>query len=758
LIGTDYFTNSLLLDEEELRRINPFDWATEFPEIMKKGGFDAVIGNPPYVRQESLSGLKGYFKEKYQAFDSVADLFTYFLEKGAQLLRENGRLSFIVSSSFLRTTYAESLRRFIKNQIAVSRIVDFGGLPIFENAKDTYVCIPLLVKSKQPERVEICRVHSLNFDNLDDYVQKNKFRIPSERLAPESWSLQTDKEADVFQKIMKIGKPLGDYVKRRFYRGVTTGFNEAFVIDSKTKKLLISQDKNNDDLIKPLLGGQDIRRYHAQDSGLWLIFTRRGVKIKKYPTILNFLMQWKDALTPKRTSKDKIGRKPGRYEWYEIQDDVAYFTIFEQPKIIFPDICKGPRFFLDRTGKYLTNTGYALGVFDPYLLGILNSRLFWFAISHISIPFGVRAGEFRYRLIYQYMEKVPIKKLDTGNELDQAKGKRLRELVEQMLVLHEKRPFASAPHDQIRLQRQIKTTDREIDRVVYDLYELTDEEIAIVEGTAVASSEEPCDNDVHEHANSIQSGSALDQTAPMASSAQYAREGGRGSSAGAQGTGDPVHGIREPTPHYGSSGSASGDSPEELGSTRYFTTSQGPLSYTQLAERLGVNLAGLLERLLHIPPVELEISTGWLCERHKELAGDLFPDWAGRYRDLNVQVGQHTPPPYYEVPTYMRMFCDDLRARLHHLPPESANVQELAAFLAWVDWRFQWIHPFKDFNGRIGRVLLAALLYKLALPHVETAPLAGDVRQPYLSALRAADEGDLVPLTDVWLYRLAAAL
>ena len=106
----------------------------------------------------------------------------------------------------------------------------------------------------------------------------------------------------------------------------------------------------------------------------------------------------------------------------------------------------------------------------------------------------------------------------------------------------------------------------------------------------------------------------------------------------------------------------------------------------------------------------------------------------------------------------MRLFCDDLRARLHHLPPESAHVQELAAFLAWVDWRFQWIHPFKDFNGRIGRVLLAALLYKLVLPHVETAPLAADVRQTYLSALRAADEGDLGLLKDVWLHRLAAAL
>ena len=109
---------------------------------------------------------------------------------------------------------------------------------------------------------------------------------------------------------------------------------------------------------------------------------------------------------------------------------------------------------------------------------------------------------------------------------------------------------------------------------------------------------------------------------------------------------------------------------------------------------------------MHIPPGELYISPGWICERHKELAGGLFPDWAGRYRDLNVQVGQHTPPPYYEVPTFMRMFCEDLRARLHHLPPESAHVQELAAFLAWVDWRFQWIHPFKGFNDRIGRVLL----------------------------------------------------
>lgn len=619
LIGTDYFTNTLLPDEEEWRRINPFDWQTEFPEIMKIGGFDAVIGNPPYVRQESFFELKSYLKGQYDAFDSVADLFAYFLEKGAKLLREHGRLSFIVSSSFLRTTYAEPLRRFLKNQIAVSRIVDFGGLPIFENAKDTYVCIPLLVKSKQTGLVEICRVHSLEFGNLNDYVEKNNFTIPSERLSPASWSLKTDKEAGVFHKIMKMGRPLGDYLNGKMYYGIKTGLNAAFEISEEIQKSITFDNPQSGKIVKPFLGGKEIRRYEIEGEKRFLILIPSGwtkfqmAKNEVQPHSEKEAWNWLQQEHPKISQHlepfavaCQKRQDQGEY-WWELRS-CDYYEYFEQTKIIFPDICKGPRFFLDRSGVYLGNTGYILGVDDPYLLGILNSRLFWFAISHISIPFGVRAGEYRYRLIYQYMEKVPIKELQVGNESDQTKGRRLRELVEQMLVLNEKHSLASAPHDQIRLQRQIDATDREIDRLVYDLYELTDEEIAIVEGMAVASSEEACDNDVHERANPTQPGSARDQTAPVASSAQYAREGGSGPSAGAQGTGDPVHGIREPTPHYGSSGSASGDSPEELGSTRYFTTSQGVLSYSQLGERLGVNLAGLLERLLHIPPGELEFA------------------------------------------------------------------------------------------------------------------------------------------------------
>jgi len=160
---------------------------------------------------------------------------------------------------------------------------------------------------------------------------------------------------------MKAGKPLGERVERRFFRGVTSGLNDAFIIDAETKRSLIAKDKRSAELIHPLLGGEDIRRYIFHETGLRLIFTRRGVDIDRYPAIQEHLAQWKDDLAPKRDKNVKRGRKPGHYEWYEIQDDVAYYEVFDRPKIIFPDICKGPRFSLD-TGDHLFT--YHGNVFD----------------------------------------------------------------------------------------------------------------------------------------------------------------------------------------------------------------------------------------------------------------------------------------------------------------------------------------------------------------------------------------------------------
>ncbi len=307
-----------------------------------------------------------------------------------------------------------------------------------------------------------------------------------------------------------------------------------------------------------------------------------------------------------------------------------------------------------------------------------------------------------------------------------------------------------------RLQRQIDATDQEIDRLVYDLYGLTEEEIKIVEAASVASPTKLRENEDHERETqtSDRPGSGRGATATVAQQAQYPGEGGGGAPEGPPGAGEPVHGVREPTSQYGTPEDADGNSEDsgELAYTREFETAEGRLSYQEVSERLAIPLVAIYDDILQSRPEQIVIASEWLCLRHKRLAGHLFPDWAGRFRDVNVQVGFHIPPPFYEVPVHMRQFCDDLAERLRHQP--EVTLRGSADLLAWTDWRFQWIHPFKDFNGRIGRVLLAALLYKLALPHVETAPTDPAARQQYLNALRAADQGNLAVLTDLWVRRI----
>ena len=166
--------------------------------------------------------------------------------------------------------------------------------------------------------------------------------------------------------------------------------------------------------------------------------------------------------------------------WWELRA-CAYYEFLEAPKIIYPDITKGPRFYLDRSGVFLANTAYLLGSEDPYLLGVLNSRLFWFAISNISIPFGTRAGQFRYRLIYQYMEHVPICDVKKSDHERFSLREEIANQAAEMQVLHDRKNSAKTSHEQTALQRQIDAADRRIDRLVYQLYGLSDEEIRIVE-------------------------------------------------------------------------------------------------------------------------------------------------------------------------------------------------------------------------------------------------------------------------------------
>ena len=482
LIATDLYDNEqmLMLDEETQYRINVFDWQHGFPEVIPKGGFNCVIGNPPYVRQESIKASKEYFSIHYEAASGTADLYVYFLEKAVRLLCDGGCASFIVSSSFLKTNFGKNLRKTLKAHSAVTAITDFGGLPVFQSAKDTYVCIPLLQKIQQPKRVNIRKIKSLDPTKRETQLNAPGYTIPESRLSPSEWATRSDEEDALFQRLIK-SYPAFSSLNYGFNRGITTGLNKAFIISSKIRKKIIEEEPSSDEVIYPMRGGKDCRRYKINATDDWIIFTRRGINIEKYPAIKKHLLQYKEDLTPKTSSNDKKGRKPGRYKWYEIQDDVVYWQIFSRPKIIFPDICKNPRFSIDHSGIFLANTAYAIGSDDRYLIGILNSKLFWFLIGHISIPFGVRAGKFRYRLIYQYMEKVPIRKIDINNADDVIKHDSLVGLVERMSELHKKKAGEDNPDTSRLIETQNRATDRQIDRLVYDLYDLTPEEINIVE-------------------------------------------------------------------------------------------------------------------------------------------------------------------------------------------------------------------------------------------------------------------------------------
>jgi hypothetical protein len=369
------------------------------------------------------------------------------------------------------------------------RLVDFGGLAVFANAKDTYVCIPLLEKGEQPKSIDIVRVASFENLKLDDYVRDHSYSVPSTRFDEDAWSLKSDTEAAVFAKITKAGKPLGEYVDKNFFRGILTGLNEAFEVSADQKADILKSSPACKKLIKLFLGGQNIRRYRIEDNGRFLIVLPNGWTRKQsglsnatekqawawfsnaYPALSQHLQPFADALR-KRLDQGEF--------WWELRP-CDYYAYLESPKLIFPDICKAPRFTLDTSGVYLANTAYCLGTDDRYLLGILNSRLFWFAISHISIPFGVRAGEYRYRLIYQYMEKVPIRVIDTKNKNDRATHADMVKLTDKMLALHQQLATTKTPQDSTLLQRQITATDKQIDQLVYALYGLTDDEIALVE-------------------------------------------------------------------------------------------------------------------------------------------------------------------------------------------------------------------------------------------------------------------------------------
>jgi hypothetical protein len=442
---------------------NAFEWRFEFPEVLDDEGsfigFDVVIGNPPYIRQEELSAIKPYLANQFKTFTGTADLYVYFIEQGLNLLRKNGEFTFIVPNKWMRAGYGLKLRSFVKSN-CINEILDFGDLPVFEEAT-TYPLIIELNKSQPHEEFNAVNINTLNFEvSLQNYVKNNSIYVTPKELLDSGWSLTDSKVQKLLAKIRTKGKPLGEYVEREIYRGVLTGLNEAFIIDKETSDRIIEKDPKSKELIKPFLSGRDIKKYRHNEPSRYLIFTRRGINIDNYPAVLEHLTKYKIQLEPKpKEHKGKwSGRKSGSYKWYEIQDSVDYYQKFEKEKIAWPETSLDNQFSIVEKGYYLNKTAFIIPINNKSLLAQLNSSIAKFYFD--SIVSKMRGGYFS--MSKAYVETFPI--VDNTNEI-------LNQKVTEIIALKKD-----------DLKADTTKLEQEIDQMVYELYGLTEDEIKIVEG------------------------------------------------------------------------------------------------------------------------------------------------------------------------------------------------------------------------------------------------------------------------------------
>lgn len=394
------------------------DWRIQFAEVfVKNDGFDIVLANPPYLRAEVV---KQKFGDKYKAklvdlypyaYVKTADIYVAFYARANELLRPNGAACFISSNKWLRAGYGEKLKSVILDRQDFKMVVDFGELPVFPKAA-TFPAIFLWRKANRGDGSTCWAVvkdlDRCYVEGIRDHVLSIAEIVPAVNFRKGGSRLATSKTASIRQKMEKAGTRLKEYVKGQLFRGVLTGLNEAFVIDRQTRDRLISEDKHSTEIIKPLLVGNNIRHYEAHFREQYLIFAKHGIEIKNYPAVLKHLAVFRADLTPKKDSSEKRGRKPGLYKWYEIQDTIAYYEVFNKPKIIYPDIGMKSRFTIENNNYFVEATGFIIPAQMYYLVAILNSTSFFEYLKYTCSILGDEENRGRIRFKNLYMEPAPI--------------------------------------------------------------------------------------------------------------------------------------------------------------------------------------------------------------------------------------------------------------------------------------------------------------------------------------------------------------
>ncbi len=438
--------------ESKLKPVNP----------VKNGGyFDIVIGNPPYVQLQKEGGkLAEQLKnQNFETFERTGDIYSLFYERGYSLLRNNGFLTYITSNKWMRAGYGKSLRKFFVSANPLL-LVDFGQTMIFENAI-VHSNILTIQKSQNARETLTVQFNDEFYKpdiSITDYVAEHA--IIANKLSDGIWAIAKSSDVFIKDKFEKVGKPLKNW-NLEYYRGILTGYNEAFIIDGKTKTELIEKDPQNTDILKPILRGRDTRRYYCNFADYWLINSHNGLKSKnikridvpaEYPGIYEYLIQFQEQ-AEKRLDKGE--------HWTNLRN-CAYIDEIEKPKIVFSEIVSEPQFYYDTQGYYPEATVFFItGEKLKYLTALLNSKAVTFIFKKFYAG-GELVGKYRYKKAF--LENLPIPVPDDEME------RPFINLVDRILAAKQADPKADT-----------SALESEIDRLVYELYGLTEEEIAIVE-------------------------------------------------------------------------------------------------------------------------------------------------------------------------------------------------------------------------------------------------------------------------------------